>query len=132
MGSLNSVCVFLRIRSRGIIFQYSLIHTCMGISSSYKTLKDKQQSKQNFISHLSYLYSLHVQTCILHVSGNVLLLSQLSMGYTLTCSGLEIVSETVSSLKILVWDINPVIKMYSLRFMKLNNNGINTDGMNKL
>jgi len=47
----------------------------MGISSSYKTLKDKQQSKQNFISHFSYLYSLHVQTCILRVSGNVLLLS---------------------------------------------------------
>ena len=75
VGSLNSVCMFLRIRSRVITFQYSLICTCMGISSSYKTLKDKQQSKQNFISHFSYLYSLHVQTCILRVSGNVLLLS---------------------------------------------------------
>jgi len=75
VGSLNSVCVFLRIRSRGITFQYSLICICMGISSSYKTLKDKQQSKQNFISQFSYLYSLHVQTCVLCVSGNVLLLS---------------------------------------------------------
>lgn len=75
VGSLNSVFVFRRIRSRGITFHYSLKRTYMGISSNYRTLKDKQQSKQNFISHFSYLYLLHVQSCVLHVSGIVLLLS---------------------------------------------------------
>jgi hypothetical protein len=75
VASLNSMFVFLRIRSRGITFHYSLKHTCMGISSKYRTLKDKQQSTQNFISHFSYLYLLHVQSCVLHVSGIILLLS---------------------------------------------------------
>jgi hypothetical protein len=40
-GSLNLVCLFLRIRSRGIALQYSLIY----ISIRYRTLKDNNKKR---------------------------------------------------------------------------------------